>query len=359
MFRVLVVDDEIYSVKGIVDGIDWKRLGVLEVFEAYNAREAKAVLESTPIDLMISDINMPEENGLELVEWAKLNNPEVEVIFLTCHADFNYARKALQLGSSDYLLKPVIYKEMEEVLWNNFQRLLIEKSNLENMASYSYYYSIEERWKALLESGDRQGSSDLIDQSLEWIANRRDRKASLIKVYQSILLIAEYLLKKKGINTHDIDWLELNEETHESTFSEEKLKQWMEYIVSIVCTNSATDENKLPPNSIVNDLQNYIKQNLSKRLTREELAKYVHLNESYLSRLFHKETGLSLSDYILQERMKKAGELIAETDEPIYEIANQLCYDNFSYFSKMFKRVFYITPQEYRKKYYTPFARAK
>lgn len=349
MFRVLVVDDEMYAVKGIVDGIDWKQLDVSEIFEAYHAREAKAILESIPIDLMICDINMPEENGLELLEWAKISYPELETIFLTCHADFNYARKALQLGSCDYLLKPVIYEEMEEVLRKNFKRILSKRFNQENMESYKKYYSIEEKWKSLLENGDERDADNLIEQTLEWIKSGNDIRVNLIKVHQSILQIAVYALKKKGLSLRNLNSLELSLEGPEITYTDEQFKQRMESIIAVVCADSAADENRLQKNSIVNELKRYIQQNLHKRITRDELSEHVHLNESYLSRLFHKETGMSPSDYILQERMKKAGELISETDEPIYEIANQLCYDNFSYFSKMFKKVYNITPQEYRK----------
>ena len=72
MFNVLIVDDEIYAVKGIIAGIGWKSLNVSETFEAYHAKEAKAILESQHVDLMICDINMPEENGLELLEWGEI-----------------------------------------------------------------------------------------------------------------------------------------------------------------------------------------------------------------------------------------------------------------------------------------------
>jgi YesN/AraC family two-component response regulator len=360
LFHVLVVDDEIYAVKGIIDGIDWGRLEVSETFEAYNAREAKAILETKPIDLMICDISMPEENGLELLEWAKAHCLEPETLFLTCHADFDYARKALQLGSCDYLLKPVIYEEMEEVLRKNFERIRNKRSNQKNMESYKNYYSIEEKWKSLLESGERQQAAELIGQTLAWIKSRSDSREDRIKIHQSILQIAVYVLRKKGLRLQDLKNLETEMEAdakgngtggNGADYTDEQFRQRLESIVS-VCCDAVADESKFRENSIVFELKKYIKQNLDKRISREELSEHVHLNESYLSRLFHQKTGMPLSDYILQERMKKAGELMSETDEPISEIANKLCYDNFSYFSKMFRKVHAMTPQEYRKKYH-------
>ncbi len=188
---------------------------------------------------------------------------------------------------------------------------------------------------------------------MDWISCRKDNKGTLIKVYQSILQTAVFVQKKKGMSLDNLSSLELSMDGHEITCSDEQFKQWMENIIKVVCTNAGNNENRYQKNSIVHELQRYIQQNLNRKLTREELSEYVHLNESYLSRLFHKETGMSLSDYILQERMKLAKVLISESDMPIYGIANQLCYDNFSYFAKMFKKVYNLTPQEYRKKYFS------
>ncbi|MDF2987139.1 MAG: AraC family transcriptional regulator [Eubacterium sp.] len=353
MFRVLVIDDEIYAVKGIVDGINWGKLDVSEVFEAYHAREAKAILENNPIDLIICDINMPEENGLELLEWAKTSYPELEAVFLTCHTDFNYVRRALQLGSCDYLLKPVIYEEMEDVLRKNFDRLIKERNDQESMESFKKYYNIEEQWKSLLVNGDKLDVDSLTALTMDWIKNRNDNRGTLMKLYQSILQTTVFVLKKRGLSLDNLGSLELSMEGREITCTDEQFKQWMHNIIDVVCKEAAGDEARGQKNSIVYELQRYIQQNLNKKLTRDELSEYVHLNESYLSRLFHKETGMSLSDYILQERMKLARVLISESEMPIYGIANQLCYDNFSYFAKMFKKVYNLTPQEYRKKYYT------
>jgi two-component system response regulator YesN len=74
------------------------------------------------------------------------------------------------------------------------------------------------------------------------------------------------------------------------------------------------------------------------------------LNEAYISRLFRKETGVSLSDFILQERMKKAAALLTGTDEAVSQIAVNLGFGNFSYFARMFKRVYGVTPHEFRKR---------
>ena len=79
------------------------------------------------------------------------------------------------------------------------------------------------------------------------------------------------------------------------------------------------------------------------------LAGYVHLNPAYLSRLFRKEKGMSITDYLLQERMRIARELIESSTLPISDIAQSVGYSNFSYFAKMFKKVHNANPQQLRK----------
>ncbi|CDN45355.1 hypothetical protein BN871_HG_00010, partial [Paenibacillus sp. P22] len=96
--KALIVDDEIYAVKGLMAGVSWQEAGIDEVYEAYHADMAKEMLRKHDIDIMICDIEMPEQSGLELMEWVKEEGMRLETVVLTCHSEFRYAQKALQLG---------------------------------------------------------------------------------------------------------------------------------------------------------------------------------------------------------------------------------------------------------------------
>lgn len=109
---VLVVDDQINVVNGIVSGVDWASAGVSKVLHAYNTAMARDILENQPVDILLSDIEMPVEDGLSLLRWVRSKGLPVECIFLTAHADFIYAAEALKLGSFDYLLQPARYEEI-------------------------------------------------------------------------------------------------------------------------------------------------------------------------------------------------------------------------------------------------------
>ena len=83
-------------------------------------------------------------------------------------------------------------------------------------------------------------------------------------------------------------------------------------------------------------------------MSREDIANHVYLNPDYLTRIFKRETGMSISDYVLQQRLGIAAELLAGTDLPISAIASKVGYANFSHFSRMFKKHMDLGPAEYR-----------
>lgn len=114
--NVILVDDEEVALNALRRRVDWKKYGFEEVLAANSARQAQDVFQSHAIDVMISDIEMPGGSGLELFEWVKVYYPVVECVYVTCHPEFDYVRKALQLGSADYLLKPIDYEELDGIL---------------------------------------------------------------------------------------------------------------------------------------------------------------------------------------------------------------------------------------------------
>ncbi|MCI9553162.1 MAG: helix-turn-helix domain-containing protein [Acutalibacter sp.] len=98
----------------------------------------------------------------------------------------------------------------------------------------------------------------------------------------------------------------------------------------------------------------YIRRNLDKELNRTQIAEMVYLSPEHLSRLFKRETGGSLSEYILTEKMRVAQSLLADTDVPVSLVASRVGYCNFSYFSQVFKKFCGCSPVEYRARRHKP-----
>ncbi len=96
----------------------------------------------------------------------------------------------------------------------------------------------------------------------------------------------------------------------------------------------------------------FVYNHLGDRITIKELAEYTELSPSYLSRLFKKELGISISDYISQKKIEKAENLLKYSDFTFIEIANYLAFSSQSHFIQSFKKAVGLTPKKYRDQYY-------
>ena len=114
--NLLIVDDQITVTESLKEGLSGRTPGIDEIYTANSAEVARLVMKSFPIDILLADIEMPEENGLSLVRWALNEFPELTGIFLTSHAEFAYAKEAIRIGCFDYILQPARMEEIRSVL---------------------------------------------------------------------------------------------------------------------------------------------------------------------------------------------------------------------------------------------------
>lgn len=108
--NLLIVNDEVIAIQGMVQAIHWQDIGIDEVKAAYDASMAKEIISAWPVDVILCDIEMPGESGIELLMWIQEKGYILESIILTCHADFEFARQAVRLGCRDYILTPATYE---------------------------------------------------------------------------------------------------------------------------------------------------------------------------------------------------------------------------------------------------------
>lgn len=122
-----IVNDERLTAETMRDNIPWEKYGITEVYAAFDAKEAKEYIKQYAIDILLCDIEMPGENGLELLYWVREQGYGIECIFLTCHASFVYAQEAITLGCQDYILMPAKDEEIGQAVYKVVQRILKSK----------------------------------------------------------------------------------------------------------------------------------------------------------------------------------------------------------------------------------------
>ena len=133
-----------------------------------------------------------------------------------------------------------------------------------------------------------------------------------------------------------------------SLYSVEHMKRYLSYVVR---TAGEYVEYTKESGSVAGRIKEYIGAHFSEDITRGTLSKVFFLNSDYLGRLFKKETGLSVSGYLQEVRIDEAKKLLAGTTVQVNEVAARVGYDNFSYFSHIFREKTGLTPVEFRRRY--------
>jgi two-component system response regulator YesN len=104
--KALIVDDEKHVREGIKLLGAWEENDINDIYEAGNGEEAIQLIQTYKPEIIFTDMKMPKMGGVQLLEWIKENMPTSKTIVVTGYDDYQYMRKAIHFGSSDYLLKP-------------------------------------------------------------------------------------------------------------------------------------------------------------------------------------------------------------------------------------------------------------
>lgn len=524
--NLLIVDDDALVIEALLRRMDWISLGIENVYTAYSVQKAKRIIEEVPVHIILCDIEMPKENGFALMQWVRERQLIVQNIFLTSYAEFEYAKKAIELQSFDYSLKPIAYDALANVVqravaaeeealmavnyeqiytyWNDTQKNRKE-TFWRRLCFEDYYQSTEDiraelprlglkyntndlfvpfkcklfdfeavetklgkgmleftlrniyeelfstaycqpetalfenrgEWMIIVsvgEEADKQqvyeiirdfsskiivhfkcgigcvaGETAVIDDISDNCQMIRDLLQKDIIASGSVFIVGEYEYRKGVYEPPNFQlWEAFINEGKENellvqvnaylkscfklpSISREILLSFIMDYMQMLCSvlkqnhimlhslegayfsSSSIDKAiqsyeslckyirgsihscmKMLKNisqewSVVDRVKYYIDENLDQELFRESLAELVYLNPDYLARLFKKETRESLCNYIANRRIEKAKEYLEKTSDPVNTVAARVGYDNFSYFSKVFKDSVGVTPKDYRK----------
>lgn len=518
---VLVVDDQIHVVEGIVLGVRWDRLGVSKVFRAYNAPEARAVMGNHRVDILLCDIEMPSESGLELLQWVREEKRETKCIFLTAHPDFEYALAAIRLGGFDYIVQPAPFEEIEKAVglacesirkereihefysygkalsgekarmlagilssWflgrqRNFEHIrktlgdfevclepsapvypalfqicrwpdgkdpweyelllyafsnileevfqhtgqgvlpspldqasfaflvypqegamgreeltgrlerllklvqdslgcgaacytcraaapsgvadsmaLLRQLRADNVALSErvFFHSGQEKedckidftrfgvWKGLLAEGYSQAAEQEVQAYLDSLAQRLNAR-TLHQFRQAFSLMVFSAAGEAGPALQE---LLQNEEALRSSREGEDTVERLRSLIHDTLSCFSGHVQAADPADQVEAAVRYIRSNIEEDLHRSDIAAAVHLNPNYLSGLFKSKMGVSLKEFIVEQKMRAARLLLKTTALPVSTISARVGYLNFSYFSQAYKKYFGISPGEDR-----------
>lgn len=444
MYRILIVDDEPVIVNGLVQLFQEQTDLELDIRKAYSSMEALEIAKKTKLDILISDIRMPQKNGLQLVDEIVYYWPSCRVIFLTGYSEFDYVYEAIRKNVDNYILKTEgiepIFKSVKEAARKleeeNLRRLQLERAQLHLDIANSFLK--EELMKrviggesilSLLEDGryrdidfgialDRTsffvvGVADRVDehkfklpQSVQRIfRNHLPASISCEEVSYDDRIFVWLLQPEIGLldrfrgtfgDAEEIHWqgivaymrgiLELvQNECGELLgvnlsfgISGDLLHQWesihlqFEGIRSMIVKRTLLGQHMLIleldklsrledtlhkaggieqadfKTILIEQIHQYIEDNLAGDVSLTAIAEEVHLNPSYLSRYYKQVTGQNLLEYIQSTKLHVAIQLMEKTNLKLNEIASRVGFESPSYFTTFFKRKMGQSPQEYR-----------
>ena len=144
MLKVFLVEDEVVMREGIKNNINWEQEGFSFVGDASDGELAYPLIQKTRPDILLTDIKMPFMDGLELSRLVKQELPDIKIIILSGYDEFEYAKEAINIGITDYLVKPIAGAQLleavkkvgakveEEREQQRRYRAIFEKERLEN-----------------------------------------------------------------------------------------------------------------------------------------------------------------------------------------------------------------------------------
>ncbi len=149
MIRVLIVDDEPFIRQGLKIIINWDEYGFEIADEAANGIEAVELLEKNQYDLVITDIKMPQMNGIELIKHIRKNiSQDLKIMVLSGYYEFEYAKQAIRYNVVEYILKPIQKEELIRTLLEFKEAYIKQVKNTEHQ-KYTEQIVLERHLNAL------------------------------------------------------------------------------------------------------------------------------------------------------------------------------------------------------------------
>lgn len=189
MYRVLIAEDEDIIRKGIAYTMDWVSMGCTIVGEAANGKEGVEKIKELSPDIVLADIMMPMMNGIEMIRKGQ-EIADFKAIIMTSYADFEYAKKAIELGVSAYLMKPVD----EEELKKNISKIITEIEKDNQLRQLTSKIKTADDIDALFIKSE--GDNDYIQKVLKETRERYSEKISLETFSEELGVSGSYLSRK-------------------------------------------------------------------------------------------------------------------------------------------------------------------
>lgn len=345
--KIIIIDDEALIRRSIAKIIE-QSLPECEVSaEAESAADGIKLIEKYNPDIIITDIYMNGMDGLDMLSKVSYSG---KVIVITGFRNFEYAQRAISLDVYALLLKPIHRDELIKTINSAIDSIRGKKMPESEEETGKIHYELIALKNILcsaLEDGDISSVRYCTDKIIQLI-NSSSNDRVFIKSYYNKLMQSLYNFRS-DMNTaggSESNYCEnLRRMIDESDSAEELSEMFVMSVNSLISPGEALNYENTSKH--VRRAIKYINENYKNEISLEDVANQVYLSTVHMSRLFKKETGKNLMDYVNMVRIEKAKALLDTHQYKIYEVAEMVGFKDNHYFSTMFKKYAHMTPTDY------------
>ena len=317
----------------------WGDISDFEIVKVVrDGNSAYKEMKKQKYDLIITEIYITGIDSLQLLRRAKSEGLCDHIVLCSERSNFDYARHGIILGAFDYFVKPFDINQFysmfsrikNEVYANGASEILYAEELLayfENRDKGIYEYIDEMLSKIYSYNGDSFSADREVQQIYKTVINQIFAENEWLDLYISQEdFYVPGIIKEGDCNSYKMHY-------------RNKLQDLFEEY-SILFPNTHNEK--------IKEVILYILFNPESDLKQKTIANNLYINSSYLSTVFSAHTDIRFVDYLTMVKMKRAGWLLRKTELKITEIALRLDYRDMGYFSRLFKKLYKLTPSEYR-----------
>ena len=327
MFKLIVIDDDQYFINSLKRHIRFEDFNLELIGSANNGNQGKELINLLEPDIVISDIDMPQMSGIDMLKEISGSYTVPLVILLTGLDSFECAKEAVSFHAFAYLTKPVFPPEIYKVLQSAVSKLTAKSLYSEHNLSLA----ISQR--------NKQSFLECCTELQNNICNSQVLETSDIQrtVFMMIKAFADTFISDSSCSKNLSD---LKEELY-TLSTKESIAQFLPKALNLLSDHLTTSRVNASLKTL-EKIKHYIEENYSDpKLSVKYLSERFNISANYLRILFKDQYHMSLKDYLSAARLDKAEKLILSEDYKIYEIAEMVGYsNNISQFRAEYKRHF-------------------
>lgn len=342
MYRMIMVDDEPWTLLGLSTLLPWEAEGFRVEAACTDPGEALARIRSNPPDAVITDIRMPGLSGLDLMRQAREEGIGSEFVLISAYSDFRLAQEAIRNGAFDYMLKPFERDEIRGMAMRLNARLAEKAGGAQTRSARNGRQRMTEWCRthrggrcmvALSEERDSDWPNVERGEQLDFLDSEGRR--GLLLHLPAAEPVPEWLAasdgrRRIGVSRIMSDFDALPERMQESLDSLRMAFRFSQH----------------PQTAAI---QAYIAGHFAEELTLPHVSQTFFLSEKYICELFKRHAGTTMVTFLMTLRMQMAARLIDEGGLSLQEIAARTGYPNYSYFGRVFKHWFGVSPDQHRR----------